>query len=60
MMGVHLRLRVGGERYALPIENVLEVTPLGELSGVPGAGGAVLGVRNLRGQVLPVFDLERS
>ncbi len=59
MTGVHVRLRVGSERYALPIENVLEVAPLGAVSAVPGAGGAVLGVRNLRGQVLPVFDLAR-
>ena len=26
---------------------------------MPGAGAAVLGVRNLHGQVLPVFDLAR-
>jgi chemotaxis signal transduction protein len=57
MNGVHVRLRVGRERYAVPIEHVLEVAELGVLSVVPGAGGAVLGVRNLRGQVLPVFDL---
>ena len=59
MNGVHVRLRVGRERYAVPIENVLEVAELGTLSAVPGAGGAVLGIRNLRGQVLPVFDLAR-
>jgi purine-binding chemotaxis protein CheW len=59
MSGVHVRLRVGRERYAVPIENVLEVAELGALSAVPGAGGAVLGIRNLRGQVLPVFDLAR-
>jgi chemotaxis signal transduction protein len=59
MNGVHVRLRVGRERYAMPIENVLEVAEPGVLSAVPGAGGAVLGVRNLRGQVLPVFDLAR-
>ena len=59
MTGVHVRLRVGRERYAVPIENVLEVAEVGSLSGLPGAGGAVLGVRNLRGQVLPVFDLAR-
>jgi chemotaxis signal transduction protein len=57
MNGVHVRLRVGRERYAVPIENVLEVAELGVLSAVPGAGRTVLGVRNLRGQVLPVFDL---
>ena len=50
-------MRVGGEAYALPVENVREVAELGELTPVPGAGRSVLGVRNLRGEVLPVFDL---
>ena len=56
-MSDHVRLRVGSELYALPVENVLEVAELGELSAVPGAEAVVLGVRNLHGQVLPVFDL---
>jgi len=59
MSTVHVRLRVGGEHYALPVDNVLEVADLRELSAVPGAGGAVLGVCNVRGHVLPVFDLAR-
>jgi purine-binding chemotaxis protein CheW len=57
MSTVHVRLRVGAERYALPVDHVLEVADLRELSVVPGAGVAVLGVCNLRGHVLPVFDL---
>ena len=59
MSDVHVRLRVGNELYAMPVENVLEVAALGELSAVPGAGAAVLGVRNLNGRVMPVFDLAR-
>lgn len=55
--GVHVHVRVGEERYALPVENVLEVDRLGEIAPVPGAGGASLGVRNHHGQVLAVFDL---
>lgn len=54
---VHVHVRVGAERYALPVENVLEVDRLGELAPVPGAGQASLGVRNHHGQVLAVFDL---
>ena len=50
-------MRVGVEQYALPVDHVLEVAELGDLAAVPGAPSAVLGVRNLRGQVLPVFDL---
>jgi purine-binding chemotaxis protein CheW len=55
--GVHVRLRVGSEAYAFAVEHVLEVTDLGEIAPVPGAGADVVGVRNLRGEVLPVFDL---
>jgi len=54
---VHVRLRVGGEAYAFGVEHVLEVSDLGEIAPVPGAPEGVLGVRNLRGQVLPVFEL---
>jgi chemotaxis signal transduction protein len=57
MNAVHVRLRVGGEAYAFAVENVLEVAELGEVAPVPGMPAAVLGVRNLRGEVLPVFDL---
>jgi purine-binding chemotaxis protein CheW len=57
MSGVHVRVTVGGETYAFPVENILEVAEVGELASVPGAGVVVLGVRNLHGQVLPVFDL---
>lgn len=57
MSGVHVTLRVGSETYALPVENVIEVAELGHISPVPGTSPAVLGVRNLRGFVLPVYDL---
>jgi chemotaxis signal transduction protein len=57
MSTVHVRVRLGGESYAVAVEDVIEVAELGKLSPVPGAHGSVLGVRNLRGEVLPVFDL---
>ena len=50
-------MRVGKELYALSVEHVLEIAEIGDLTPLPGAGAAVLGVRNLHGQVLPVFDL---
>jgi chemotaxis signal transduction protein len=50
-------VRVAEEHYALPVADVLEVAELGDVTPVPGAGAAVLGVGNLRGQVLPVVDL---
>ena len=57
MSAVHVRVRVGGEFYAVAVENVIEVAELGTVSPVPGADSAVLGVRNVRGEVLPVFKL---
>ncbi len=56
-MSVHVRFRVGDETYAVPVEQVLEVAEMGALARVPGSPPAVLGIRNLRGQVLPVVDL---
>jgi purine-binding chemotaxis protein CheW len=54
---VHVRIRIGPEDYALPVESVTEVAELGDVTPVPGAHSAVLGARNLRGQVLPVIDM---
>jgi purine-binding chemotaxis protein CheW len=38
---------------------VREVSDLETIAAVPGSGPAVLGVLNLRGRVLPAFDLAR-
>jgi purine-binding chemotaxis protein CheW len=57
MTEVNVRVRVGVETYALPVESVLEVSRLGDVTHLPGSGAAVLGVLNLRGRVVPMFDL---
>src|SRR6202035_1058721 len=56
-MPVYVQLTVASEAYAMPVGNVLEVADLGRVRGVPGAPPEVLGVRNRRGQILPVVDL---
>jgi purine-binding chemotaxis protein CheW len=53
--GVHVR--VGLERYAFAVAQVREVEERGEVTPVPGSPAAVLGVRSLRGTVLPVIEL---
>lgn len=53
----YVRLRVGGEHYALPVTAVREVAPIGDVMPMPGAPVHVLGVRNVRGDVVPVIDL---
>jgi purine-binding chemotaxis protein CheW len=57
MTGLFVRVDVAGESYALPVDEVLEVADLAGVTPVPGAAAAVLGVRNLRGTVLPVVEL---
>ena len=57
MSGVHVQVRVGSERYALPVAHVLEVGEMRTLTAAPGASRATLGVCNLRGDLLAVFDL---
>ncbi len=43
--------------YAMAVEYVLEVAGLGDVAPVPGSRPEMLGVRNMRGQILPVVDL---
>jgi purine-binding chemotaxis protein CheW len=57
MTTLFLRVGVADESYALPVDEVLEVADFAGVAHVPGAAAAVLGVRNLRGAVLPVVDL---
>jgi purine-binding chemotaxis protein CheW len=56
-MSTYVRLRVASEVYAMPVENVVEVAVLGDLAPVPGSPPELLGVRNMRGTILPVVDL---
>jgi chemotaxis signal transduction protein len=56
-MTICVRVRVASEVYAMPVAYVREVTPFGEVLPVPGTRPEILGVRNLRGQILPVVDL---
>jgi purine-binding chemotaxis protein CheW len=54
---MHLRIRLGAEHYALDLDHVLEVVELGEITPVPGSEPTLIGLRNLRGEVLPALDL---
>ncbi len=54
---MHVRIALGAEQYALAIAGVREVRELGDVARVPGAPASVLGVTNVRGEVLPVLAL---
>ena len=49
--------RACDEWFSLPIERVREVQPLERVTRIPNAPTGVLGILNLRGRVLALFDL---
>jgi purine-binding chemotaxis protein CheW len=52
-----LLLPVGEDLYAVETSQVREVVAAPELTALPTAPRSVLGVFNLRGEIVPVFDL---
>ena len=50
---------LGQERYAFESAFVSEVHPLRDLTPLPGTPAFVLGIVNLRGELLPVIDLDQ-
>jgi purine-binding chemotaxis protein CheW len=54
-----LAFRVGGERYAVPLERVDHVLKSRGLSPLPGVPRHVLGALNSRSRVVPVLDLRQ-
>lgn len=53
MIAFHL----GGQRYAVPLGVVQEIQQIVAFSEIPAAGGAVVGMVNLRGSVIPAIDM---
>ena len=58
-MGTYVRLSVAGEAYAVPVGHVLAIVGPGDLTPVPGSLPEILGVRRLRGQIVPIINLPR-
>jgi purine-binding chemotaxis protein CheW len=54
-----LSFRLGGEEYAVLVDDVREVLKLRELTAVPNTPEYILGVTSLRGTMLTVIDLGR-
>ena len=47
------------ERYAMELDHVREVFPLKEITPLPGTPPFVLGIINVRGQIVSVVDLKK-
>lgn len=54
----YLAFLLEDECYAVPIEDVREIVRIPPLTEVPRASYNLLGVMNLRGEVLPVYDIK--
>ena len=52
-----LRVRIGEVEAAVPLERIDEILRMVALDAVPGAGGAVRGAINLRGEIVVVLDI---
>jgi purine-binding chemotaxis protein CheW len=52
-----LPFRLGREHYAIETRYAREVVRLTDFTSVPSAEDFLLGVANLRGEIVPVFDL---
>jgi purine-binding chemotaxis protein CheW len=51
---------IGNEEYAIPILNIQEIIKPIEYTRVPSVPSYVLGVFNLRGNVIPLIDLRQK
>lgn len=51
--------RVGNKRLASGFEEVVEIIPMPQVTPVPGAQPWMLGVANVRGNLLPIVDLKQ-
>jgi purine-binding chemotaxis protein CheW len=50
--------RIGGERIALLVRSISEVVPMPKVAVLPEAPSWVTGLLDLRGQLIPVIDVE--
>ncbi|MEO8779965.1 MAG: chemotaxis protein CheW [Rhodanobacter sp.] len=57
--GHWLSFHIGIHLYAAPLADVNEVVREGDITPVPGSAHEVLGVRHLRGRIVPVLDGRR-
>ncbi|MBW6468817.1 MAG: chemotaxis protein CheW [Coriobacteriia bacterium] len=48
--------RIGGQRYALPLERVREIQKIVAFAEMPDESAMIVGMVDVRGEVLPVVD----
>ncbi|MCH5272611.1 MAG: purine-binding chemotaxis protein CheW [Lachnospiraceae bacterium] len=51
--------RINGEEYGIDVQLVTAIEPIMDIVPVPNAPARVLGLMNLRGEVIPVYSLRK-
>lgn len=54
---VGIGFRVGDFRLTAPMDQVQEIMPLPDVARIPGVKSWTLGIANVRGNLIPMFDL---
>jgi len=54
-----VEFRLAHERYALELSYIREVYPLKDVTPLPGVPDFILGIVNVRGQILSIVDIRR-
>jgi len=54
-----IEFTLASEKYGVPSKYVREVFPLKEFTPLPGVPSYILGIVNIRGQILPLVDLKK-
>jgi purine-binding chemotaxis protein CheW len=54
-----ISFELAGQKYGLPVENVVEVIRMVAVTELPSMPAGMLGVINLRGEVTPLLDLRQ-
>jgi purine-binding chemotaxis protein CheW len=52
----YVTFSLNDEKFAIPVDNVQEIVEFGQVTKVPNAPDYMLGIINLRGQILPLLD----
>lgn len=60
VIGKYLTFRLGMEGYAVSVDDVLEIVRDQRITRVPCVPAHIRGVVNLRGKVVPVYDLRQK
>ncbi|MEO5362654.1 MAG: chemotaxis protein CheW [Magnetococcus sp. DMHC-8] len=54
-----VQFSINTEQYAIELLHIQEIFPLKELTEIPGAPAFILGIVNMRGQIISVVDLRK-